>query len=283
MKTINNIVVFYDDELLLALLKGYCYANNITMTVAQFNVESVIGIERLKPVLVFAPLCLLISESTQTEANLLKLASFSSQVNICGLNTHATEILVQLPEWINVIINNPFDIGEIDNYIKKTFLISNVSAEERRRRERRSFRERRRVDLDSAFGDGNDGEHKESKNANIPQESGNASLKNFQLDHRNKCVFLNGHKVELTRKEYELFELLSTDANRVFLAEEIISHLWPENHRATKSDLYQYMHLLRKKVETDPNNPQWIMTIKGFGYRLNIDTHEEISQEVVCL
>jgi len=47
------------------------------------------------------------------------------------------------------------------------------------------------------------------------------------------------------------------------MTDEIIKHLWPENNRATKSDLYQYMHLLRKKIEKDPNNPQWIMTVKG--------------------
>jgi hypothetical protein len=30
------------------------------------------------------------------------------------------------------------------------------------------------------------------------------------------------------------------------------------------------MHLLRKKVEIDPNNPQWILTVKGFGYKLDV-------------
>jgi len=76
--------------------------------------------------------------------------------------------------------------------------------------------------------------------------------------------------LNLTRKEFELFELLAKDIDRVFMTDEIINHLWPDNNRATKSDLYQYMHLLRKKIENDPNNPQWILTVKGFGYKLNM-------------
>lgn len=66
------------------------------------------------------------------------------------------------------------------------------------------------------------------------------------------------------------------------MADEIIDHLWPENNRATKSDLYQYMYLLRKKIEIDTNNPQWIITVKGFGYKLNIDHHEEAHEHELC-
>ncbi|MFU8790180.1 MAG: winged helix-turn-helix domain-containing protein [Methylobacter sp.] len=80
----------------------------------------------------------------------------------------------------------------------------------------------------------------------------------------------NGEPLHLTRKEFDLFELLANDPDRVFLTDEIVHHLWPKNNRATKSDLYQYMHLLRKKIESDANRPQWLLTVKGFGYKLNI-------------
>ena len=110
-------------------------------------------------------------------------------------------------------------------------------------------------------------------------EAGNTGFKDFKIDQRNKCVLLKGHKVDLTPKEFELIELLLTDVDRIFTTEEIIKHLWPENHRATKSDLYQYMHLLRKKMEKDPNNPEWILNVKGFGYKLNITLPESVHEE----
>lgn len=113
------------------------------------------------------------------------------------------------------------------------------------------------------------GDNKNYDRKNI-NETKNPLFKNFQIDHRNKCVILKGHQIFLTPREFELVELLSTDIDRIFTSDEIINHLWPENDRATKADLYQYMHLLRKKLENDPNNPQWLMNVKGFGYKLNM-------------
>ena len=273
MKTINNIAVFDNDKCFLAMLKGYCYANNIAMTEVDFNMDGINEVEKLKPFLVIVPLDLVSIENKSFETGLLRRASARGQIKICGLNKNPTDIIsAGLLGWIDVIINNPFDIGEIGGYLKKTFLWNSYLTEERRHRERRSFTDRRRVEFNS---DGDD-EYKGSRNPGYQHEDGNPGFKVFQIDHRNKCVFLKGHKVDLTPKEFELVELLSTDVDRIFMADEIINHLWPENNRATKSDLYQYMHLLRKKIEIDPNNPQWIMTVKGFGYRLNIGNSEEI-------
>ena len=275
MKTINNIAVFDSDKYFLAMFKGYCYANNISMTEVEFNRDGINEVAKLKPDLIVVPLALLSTANKSLETALLRRVVASGQVKICGLNKNSTDtISTGLSGWLDVIINYPFDIGEIDRYLKKTFLWNGYLTEERRYKERRSFTDRRRVEFNS---DGDD-EYKGSRNPGYQHEDGNPGFKDFQIDHRNKCVFLKGHKVDLTPKEFELVELLSTDVDRIFMADEIIKHLWPENNRATKSDLYQYMHLLRKKIEEDPNNPQWIMTIKGFGYKLNIGNSEEIQQ-----
>ena len=63
--------------------------------------------------------------------------------------------------------------------------------------------------------------------------------------------------------------LLAEVHDHVCTTEEIITQLWPNTSRANKSDLYQYMHLLRRKIEEDTDNPRWILTIKGVGYCLN--------------
>jgi DNA-binding response OmpR family regulator len=277
MKTINNIAVFDNDKFFLSMLKGYCYANNIAMTEVDFNRDGINEIEKLKPVLIVIPLDLVSTANTSLETVLLRRASASRQIKICGLNKNSTDIIsAGLSGWLDVIINNPFDIGEIDGYLKKTFLLNNCLTEKRKHRERRSLTERRGIELKSNC----DGEYTETGNRNYQHEVGVPGVKNFQIDQRNKCVFLKGHKVDLTPKEFELVELLLTDVDRIFMTDEIINHLWPENKRATKSDLYQYMHLLRKKIEKDPNNPQWIVTVKGFGYKLNIGSSEEMHQEV---
>ena len=61
MKTINNIAVFDNDKCFLALLKGYCYANNIEIIESDFNMHGINEIEKLKPVLVVVPIDLLSS------------------------------------------------------------------------------------------------------------------------------------------------------------------------------------------------------------------------------
>ena len=272
MKTIINIGVFGNDKYFLAMLKGYCYANNIAMTEVDFNVDGINRVAKLKPLLIVVPLDLVSTINKSLETDLLRRVGAIDQVKICGLNKNPTDtISAELSEWIDVIINNPPDIGEIDVYIKKTFLLNGHLTEKRTHAERRSCTDRRSTEANS-------NEHKESRKPGYQHEAVNPGSKDFQIDQRNRCVLLKGHKVDLTPKEFELVELLLTDVNRIFMTDEIIKHLWPENNRATKSDLYQYMHLLRKKIEKDPNNPQWIMTVKGFGYKLNIGDSEEIHQ-----
>jgi DNA-binding response OmpR family regulator len=273
MKTINNIAVFDNDKCFLAMLKGYCYANKIAMTAVDFNIDGINEVSKLKPALIVVPLDWVSTVNKSFEAGLLRRVSANGQVKICGLNKNSTDIIsVGLSAWLDVIINNPFDIGEIDGYLKKTFLLNGCLTDKRKYVERRSYIERRSIEFKSNCEDGN----KETINPDYQDEAGNSGSKDFQIDQRNKCMFLKGHKVDLTPKEFELVELLLTDVDRIFMADEIIKHLWPESNRATKSDLYQYMHLLRKKIEKDPNNPQWIVTVKGFGYKLNVGQSEEM-------
>ena len=276
MKTINSILVFDYDKYFLALLKGYCYANQISIIEVDFNRDGINEVAKLKPPLIVLPLDLVSTPNKSLETALLRRAVANSQVKICGLNKNSTDIIsTGLSEWLDVIINNPFDIAEIDKYIKKTFLLNGYLTEKRSYKERRSFTDRRGMEIH--YNDDNG--FKVTRNSGYQHEDENSGYKDFQIDQRNKCVVLEGHKVDLTPKEFELVELLLTDVDRIFMADEIINHLWPENNRATKSDLYQYMHLLRKKIEKDPNNPQWIVTVKGFGYKLNISNSEEIYEE----
>ena len=118
------------------------------------------------------------------------------------------------------------------------------------------------------FKNGIDNEYKVSINQDSQHKAEEPELTYLRIDKNNKCLFLNGIEVSLTPKEFELMEFLLSDINRVFMNSEIINHLWPESVRASKSDLYQYMHLLRKKLEKDSNNPRIIKTVRGFGYKI---------------
>lgn len=92
----------------------------------------------------------------------------------------------------------------------------------------------------------------------------------FRIDDRAKIIWMDDKALCLTPKEFELLKLFIIEGNRVIPAHEIIDHVWPNSSNATNADLHQHIHLLRKKIEIDPKNPKWLITAKGFGYRLNI-------------
>lgn len=275
METTNNIVIFDNDQYLLALLKGYCYANNMAITSLEFCINGINKLAILKPKVVIVPLNMLSAVNKLHEANLLKRTSITNDIKVCALYKDQTDFISpNVLEWIDIFISNPFDVGEIDRCFKSISELNNSISEKRSFKERRLVADRRttKSNINDKNGD------KKNASSSYMREFVKSEFKEFQIDFRNKCLFINAHKVELTPKEFDLLEFLATDSDRVFMTDEIIEHLWPESGRATKSDLYQYMYLLRKKIENDPNNPKWILTVKGFGYKLNIGKQEQLDQ-----
>ena len=88
------------------------------------------------------------------------------------------------------------------------------------------------------------------------------------IDEPSKTVVLEGRELDLTPKEYELMRLLAANPGRTFSAQEIIAGLWQDQQRASASDVHQCVHMLRRKIESDPAQPCWIITVRGFGYKL---------------
>jgi DNA-binding response OmpR family regulator len=88
-----------------------------------------------------------------------------------------------------------------------------------------------------------------------------------QIDDRSKKVLLHGKEVKLSPREYHLLRLLMGSPGRVFGHQEIIEQVWPAENRADTSDVKQYIHLLRSKIEEESTDPQLIVTVKGFGYK----------------
>ena len=88
------------------------------------------------------------------------------------------------------------------------------------------------------------------------------------IDQGKKCVYLNGEEIMLTPRELRLLSLLAEDPGHVYSCEEIVDVVWSGAKRAGAADVQQYVHLLRKKLEPDPQHPIWIVTVPGFGYHL---------------
>ncbi|MBI3558022.1 MAG: response regulator transcription factor [Deltaproteobacteria bacterium] len=72
----------------------------------------------------------------------------------------------------------------------------------------------------------------------------------------------------LTHKECELLKLLVDRKNRVVSRDEILNHVWSENEFPSPRTIDNFVMRLRRIIETDPENPQIIKSIRGVGYLL---------------
>jgi len=105
-------------------------------------------------------------------------------------------------------------------------------------------------------------------------EPGQGERAILQLDDAAKRVLLRGEEVELSPREYELLKLLASAPGRVFSNQEILEAVWKGQGFATAADVKQYVYLLRRKLEEDPRHPKLILTVRGFGYKLNPEAAE---------
>ncbi len=92
----------------------------------------------------------------------------------------------------------------------------------------------------------------------------------LQIDDASKRVFVKGAEIKLSPKEYDLLRLLASEPGRVFTNEEILQAIWAGRKWATAQDVKQYIYFLRKKLEADPEHPRYIVTVRGFGYKLDL-------------
>ncbi|MGZ5050919.1 MAG: winged helix-turn-helix domain-containing protein [Methylobacter sp.] len=272
MNTDFLIVLVSNNPYQLGLLKGYCHAHRYNLLETEADMDSLNAIIQLQPNIIIFAADHVQDPQKKVNFEMMREISVNHKIPVCYLRdiNHISGLEENLC-WMDTVLDAPLDVTQLDHYLHDRFKHHRRFMQEKRSRVRRASHDRRLAMFDTqSAGVGN-------KSANNPIQGGCFVLDPFQIDQRSKSVLFNGKSLNLTRKEFELFELLAQDADRVFMADEIISHLWPENSRATKSDLYQYMHLLRKKIELDPNNPRWILTVKGFGYKLNVSTANKIN------
>jgi len=78
-----------------------------------------------------------------------------------------------------------------------------------------------------------------------------------------------GRPLRLTPKQYALLTVLASEPGRVFSEAEILSAAWPDSPYADARDIKQYVYLLRRRLsEIRPDGREVIVTVPGFGYRL---------------
>jgi two-component system phosphate regulon response regulator PhoB len=85
-------------------------------------------------------------------------------------------------------------------------------------------------------------------------------------------VHLSGELIELTSKEFALLAFLARSPRQVFSREQLLEHVWESSGEwQNEATVTEHIRRLRAKLETDPDHPRWITTVRGVGYRFESD------------
>ena len=87
------------------------------------------------------------------------------------------------------------------------------------------------------------------------------------VDPERHEVLVRGKQIELPLKEFDLLELLLTNAGRVLTRDALIDQVWGSDYVGDTKTLDVHVKRLRSKIEDDPSNPCRIVTIRGLGYK----------------
>lgn len=90
----------------------------------------------------------------------------------------------------------------------------------------------------------------------------------LEIDYASGCVYLQKEELHLTPIEYKLVCLLSHNVGKVLTHNHILKEVWGNIYQSDIPSLRVFMTTLRKKIETDSNNPKYIQTHVGVGYRM---------------
>lgn len=98
-------------------------------------------------------------------------------------------------------------------------------------------------------------------------------FRDLMIDPEGKTALLNGEKMDLTRKEFDILMYLIINKNRVITKDAIAEHIWGDSIYGTDYTEMVYTHMknLRRKLQAKTGT-DWIQTVYGSGYRISEDT-----------
>jgi DNA-binding response OmpR family regulator len=85
-------------------------------------------------------------------------------------------------------------------------------------------------------------------------------------------AIIAGRPADLTHKEFELLYLLARHAGKALQKDWIFEQVWGYDAELGGKTLAVYVRRLRSKIESDPDSPRYLLTVRGFGYKLTVPT-----------
>lgn len=193
------------------------------------------------------------------EAAMLEASSHNPDIILMDLglpDIDGVQVIREIRSWSNVPIIvisarsedtdkiEALDLGA-DDYLTKPFSVEELLARLRVTQRRLSFMKSELTATGSVFTNGN-----------------------LRVDYAAGCAYLNRQELHLTPIEFKLLCLLSKNVGKVLTHTYITQNIWGRSWENDIASLRVFMATLRKKLEKDPDSPQYIQTHIGVGYRM---------------
>ena len=102
-----------------------------------------------------------------------------------------------------------------------------------------------------------------------PKDDERIEVGDLIIDKRRHEVLRDGLRIDLTPLEFQILELLASEPGRAWSRNALLDRVWSTDYEGYQRNIDPHINRLRKKLETDPKNPRYVLTVRGVGYKLN--------------
>ena len=197
--------------------------------------------------------------ATNGESAILEASSHNPDIVLLDLglpDVDGVQVIEKIRTWSNmpiiVISARSEDTDKIealdagaDDYLTKPFSVEELLARLRVTQRRLSFMTAEMLAASSVFVNGK-----------------------LRVDYAGGCAYMNDQELHLTPIEYKLLCLLSKNVGKVLTHTFLTQNIWGRSWENDIASLRVFMATLRKKLEIEPDSPQYIQTHVGVGYRM---------------
>jgi DNA-binding response OmpR family regulator len=231
---VTKILVVDDDAEITKLLDNYLTGEGYEVVVASSGASALTATSSAEPDLVLLDI-VLGAEDGRDVLRELRLISDVPTIFLTGRGLES-ERIAGLKMGADDYIVKPFALGEVLARIESVLRRSGVSL------------------------------------AQNEIERPNLKFGELQINESTHEVRLAGELLDLTSKEFSLLAFLASSPRQVFSREQLLEHVWSSSSEwQNDATVTEHIRRLRSKIESDPDHPRWITTVRGFGYRFEPD------------
>jgi two-component system, OmpR family, phosphate regulon response regulator PhoB len=226
----TKILVVDDDQEMTKMLEKYLSNEGYQVTVATTGVAALSAASATEPELVLLDIVLGAEDGREILRDLRSI----SDVPVIFLTGRGleTERIAGLKLGADDYIVKPFSLGEVSARIETILRRAGVNT------------------------------------AQHAIERPDISFGDLQINENTHEVRLAGQLLDLTSKEFSLLNFIATTPRQVYTRSQLLEHVWASSSEwQNEATVTEHIRRLRAKIETDPDHPKWIKTVRGVGYR----------------